>query len=186
MENKLNVTTSVLAIYRPPYSESHKVNVKTFCEEFTDFLTDIIASENNLIVMGDFNIHMNKLEDSNAIVLTEMTESLGLTQHVTQATHRAGNILDLVFTENDGDIRVVCCRNIDYISDHCAIQCNFNIPKENMTRKTIKYRKFKDINLDELQNSLIFDFADIHDVNKLVAEFELRASESINKLAPDR
>ena len=43
--NLKNVTTSVLAIYRPPYSESHKVNVKTFCEEFTDFLTDIIASE---------------------------------------------------------------------------------------------------------------------------------------------
>ena len=33
---------------------------------------------------------------------------------------------------------------------------------------------------------IVFDFADIHDVNKLVAEFELRASESINKLAPEK
>ena len=54
----------VVIIYRPPYSEEHKVSTNTFFSEFSDYLKSIILSKEQLLITGDFNIHVDVATDS--------------------------------------------------------------------------------------------------------------------------
>ena len=49
--------------------------------------------------MGDFNIHVDNLEDENSIQFLEMIEVMGLQQNVKAPTHRDGHILDQILME---------------------------------------------------------------------------------------
>ena len=50
----------IVAIYNPPYSIRNPVTDITFIDELTEWLTDTLASDKNVLVMGNFNIHINK------------------------------------------------------------------------------------------------------------------------------
>ena len=77
-----------LNIYRP-----HK-----YC---TDFLEDLVESLSLIctdfkcvLIVGDFNIHVDKLEDRWTKELFCVLDNFGLTQHMTQPTHNRGHILE--------------------------------------------------------------------------------------------
>ena len=56
------MTLSFLAIYHPPPSPKHKHPVNEFMSEFVDYLADILVKfTGDLIIAGDFNIHVNDL-----------------------------------------------------------------------------------------------------------------------------
>lgn len=136
--------------------------------------------------MGDFNEHINNTSDPNAKIFIEIMEAFGLSQHVTSFTHKAGNILDHVYTEAGGNIRVSGCSVGDFISDHCIVHTTLEIPKENIVKKTITYRKYALIDHNHLTQDLQFDFDDICDVNLLVGKFEESARKAIDHQAPER
>ena len=48
------------------------------------------------IIVGDFNVHINKQDEGNAIILSDILESFNLTNHVEFPTHKLQNTLDLV------------------------------------------------------------------------------------------
>ena len=89
-----NQTLHLCAIYRPPDTSE-----MLFIDDFMEFMADVIAEYSNLIVVGDFNIHINKENDPNASIFMDTNVALGLKQHTKGSTHRSGNCLDLVFTE---------------------------------------------------------------------------------------
>jgi exonuclease III len=72
--------------------------MKTFFDEFWDLLSYYNAYKNEVIFVGDFNIHVNKPTDVSTKKLTELLDLFGLQQHITSPTHRGGNTLDLVIT----------------------------------------------------------------------------------------
>ena len=90
----MHTNITVLGIYRPPAGCPVE-----FLTEFTNWIIDVMAHETNLLVAGDFNLHINNENDENAANFMESMVALGLMQHVTELTHKCGNILDL-FTEN--------------------------------------------------------------------------------------
>ena len=55
-ENK-KINTHV--IYRPPYSEAHRITTATFFVDFQTYLSYAVQTCNALLIAGDFNIHMN-------------------------------------------------------------------------------------------------------------------------------
>ena len=181
-----DITVTILAIYRPPYSDVNRVTVNMFLEDFSKFLPDFITDEQNVIIMGDFNIHINDETDRNAQAFKELIDGLGLEQHVTSATHKAGNILDHLYTEVGGNIKIIQCVNKDYISDHCIIQTTLGIPKDHIKQSTVTYRKFSSIDKTVFQNDLQFDYSDINNVNELIAKFEERTRDVIDKHAPEK
>ncbi|XP_068704868.1 uncharacterized protein [Montipora foliosa] len=85
-------------IYRPPYSNLHPVSLKTFFDEFASYMESIILTPEPLIITGDFNIHVNNVNDSDACEFLDLLASLGLKQHVIGPTHEGGHTLDLVIT----------------------------------------------------------------------------------------
>ena len=70
-----------------------------FLDELTDFLETFLVEHNNIIIMGDFNIHVNNTDDPEAQIFLDTMEALGLDNNVNFAMHNRGNTLDLVLTE---------------------------------------------------------------------------------------
>jgi hypothetical protein len=67
-------------------------------------MESIILSKEHLLVLGDFNIHLDVSDDADAVKFHDLLESLGLEQHVTKSTHIHGHILDLVITHKTENI----------------------------------------------------------------------------------
>ena len=58
-----------------------------------------------LIIMGDFNLHVNNKEYNDAQQCLDVLEASGLHQLVEFTTHKHGKILDLVSVENASDVK---------------------------------------------------------------------------------
>ena len=68
----------VVIIYRPPHSEDHRFPMVTFLSEFFSYMESIILSKDHLLILGDFNIHMDVLIDAYTVKFMDLLESLGL------------------------------------------------------------------------------------------------------------
>ncbi|XP_078372669.1 uncharacterized protein LOC144656313 [Oculina patagonica] len=107
-----------------------------------------------LLITGDFNIHVNAVDDPDAIKLLDLLESVGLRQHVTQPTHVHGHTLDLIITRWSEQIIQDPPHIHRFISDHASVLCTFSQNKPGVTTNKLTYRKLKSVNLDSLKNDL--------------------------------
>ena len=87
-----------------------------------------------MIVMGDFNIHLNNENDNEAGIFVDTITALGFNQHVTFPTHWVGNILDLVFTETCNSIKVMSCRPGPILSNHTAVDIVMAQPSQSLQK----------------------------------------------------
>ena len=90
----VNSFINILGVYRPPDG-----SIPQFLDNLTELLVDIVASNTNLVILGDFNIHGNDVNDPNASIFLDIMTALGLKQHIRGPTHKSGNCLDLIFME---------------------------------------------------------------------------------------
>ena len=74
-----------------------------------ELLVDIVTSNTNLVVLGNFNIHVNDIDDPNASIFLDTMTALGLKQHVKGPIHKSGNCLDLIFTEEMSRTKAIRC-----------------------------------------------------------------------------
>ncbi|XP_077994476.1 uncharacterized protein LOC144448196 [Glandiceps talaboti] len=98
-----NLDVNVLGIYRPPYSKQHQSTVSDFIKEFLTLLESWLPANNNIVIAGDFNIHIDDKEDTNACSFVDSMDAIGLDIRVDFATHGEGNHLDLIITESIWD-----------------------------------------------------------------------------------
>ena len=61
------------------------------------------------MVLGDFTMHIEDTSNPENIIFNDTMEALGLIQHVKSSTHKQGNILDLIFSEANGQLRMSKC-----------------------------------------------------------------------------
>lgn len=169
-------------VYRPPSSSKSK-----FTEDFTTYLENHALSSGKLLILGDFNIHIEDPSDQSSLKLKDILFSLNLNQNVKDATHEKGRILDLVITRSDETflqkINVTPCG----FSDHHII--SFYIPgsKPNEKQSKIKTRNLKAINIDALKediekSSLIIDPP--HELDELVQCYNTTLTNLMDKHAP--
>ena len=81
----------VVIVYRPPYSVKHPVSTSTFITEFSDYLESLVMSSEPLLILGNFNIHMDLPDDTDCRNMSDLLMSMGLKQHVLQPTHELGH-----------------------------------------------------------------------------------------------
>ena len=89
----------VLEIYNPPYSDQSQTPNLDFSDNFTDWIAEHTTNDTNVIILGDFDLHVNNPNDDNAMNFIETNQSLALEQHFIFPTDTSGNTLDLVLTE---------------------------------------------------------------------------------------
>ena len=92
--NRHNILLAV--IYRPS-----DTSVLKFANELAVYMERNINTTGEQIIVGDFNVHINKQDDSNAIILIAMMESFSLSNLVEFPTHKLQNTLDLVINQQD-------------------------------------------------------------------------------------
>lgn len=153
-----NETIRIIVIYRPPPSQVNRVSWQDFINEFTDLLSHHTTTSGRLVIMGDFNIHINKSCDLKAKEFVDLLSIHNLKQHITEPTHAHGNTLDLVCTRTDDDIidpSSVSVLPPGILSDHAWINFRANCKRPENRKKTITYRSWRLLDKAEYKNRLM-------------------------------
>ena len=69
--------------------------------------------------------------------------------------HRHGNTLDILATEIACSLNIIICQPGPFISDHCSIECTTDTKREDITRKTVSFRKIKDIDMQKFGDDVV-------------------------------
>ena len=78
-----HTSITVIAIYHPPPSNFARVTNGEFLDEFTDWAAESVSTSNNVILVGDFNLHINNPNDDDACNFMETIQALGIQQNIT-------------------------------------------------------------------------------------------------------
>ena len=132
----------------------------------------------NIIVLGDFNIHISNDQDVDANRFIDIMEALRLHQHVLFAMHKCGNTLDHIYTELGSTVIINYCREGPILNDHTAVICGTKIQRENVARKEVSYRKIDKIDLDELSHDIKFDASSYN--NNTIDELVFALDKTLN------
>ena len=132
-------------IYRPPNSSHNQ-----FLADLSNFLENISSTPSELVIMGDFNIHVDDHSDYFASSFQSLLDNFDLNQHINSPTHKHGHTLDLIITRNDSSILDSTIHE-PFLSDHSAICCKFPATHVTyQTRTTKTYRQISSIIVDKL------------------------------------
>ncbi|XP_039608793.1 uncharacterized protein LOC120528703 [Polypterus senegalus] len=110
------VPTVIAVIYRPPKSTS------VFISDFTDLLTHLATVSPNIILLGDFNIHMDNSNHPLTKDFSSCLDSLDFKQYVNFPTHTKGHTLDLVCCSGLAPLN--CKADELLFSDHFLLSFN--------------------------------------------------------------
>ena len=149
-----NKVIHIMGIYHPPKSNTNNSTMNKFHEELSDYLTDNINNYEELIIMGDTNIHYDSKTNHETIAFEELLDSFGLQQLVNCPTHRSGHCIDHIIIKNNSKLDISEPTTIWEISDHWMIKCVISITKPKITRKECRYRKIKDLYTKEVGKDL--------------------------------
>jgi hypothetical protein len=114
----------LVTVYRP----SSQNITETFFEEFTSLLEIVSMYGSEIVLTGDFNIHIDDATDVNARRFLDLLDAFDLHQHVTLSTHACGHTLDLLITRSTlvpTDVEV----DVPILSDHGLVMYRLPLPK---------------------------------------------------------
>lgn len=149
---KVSINLNILNLYRPPGSDSR------FFDELQEVLSFLATLPQDLIVIGDFNLHVD-VPSNQTTAFLDILSSFGLQQHVDFPTHIHGHSLDLFITSRT--CSTVSVSLSDRVSDHFTViaELDVQIPCQT-SRKTVSFRNLKAIDLDafkqDIRNSRLF------------------------------
>ena len=149
-----NKVIHIMGIYHPPKSNTNNSTMNKFQEELSDYLTKNINNYEELIIMGDTNIHYDSKAKKETIAYEELLYSFGLQQLVNCPTHRSGHCIDHIITKNNSKLGISEPTTIWEISDHWVTTCVISITKPKISRKECRYRKIKDLYTKEVGEDL--------------------------------
>ncbi|ESN98378.1 hypothetical protein HELRODRAFT_184401, partial [Helobdella robusta] len=107
----------LIALYRPGSEQTTSL----IFEELIPMLEFITMSEAHVILMGDFNIHVEKRDSPFSLGLHEILDTFQLVNHVNQQTHVSGGTLDLVICSHDFPILDTKIDPCSVYSDHSYV-----------------------------------------------------------------
>ena len=81
-----NTKLRVCVVYRLPNIEN--IITGQFFQEFSELLSKMILQKEKLLIMGDFNFHMENLDGYSVKNMIDLLDEFGLNQHVTDATSK--------------------------------------------------------------------------------------------------
>ena len=156
-----------------------------FLTEFYNFMDNIFINFNNIVVVGDFNLHVNEQSSPAIVKFHEILSSFGLTQIVEDPTHKLGNTLDLVIHNVcDTTVRELLI-DFDNKSDHAYIFFKLEHMINFKAKKTVLMKNFNNVNLDDFKLDIASKFQNSSfnvdsDFSELLSNFNQVCHECIN------
>ena len=117
----------LLIVYHPRHSTENKelkVPLSVFLREFSEYLETLILAKEPIVIAGDFNIHVDVVDDSETIKLLDLLDCHDLRQHVHEPTHVDGHTLDLIMTRCADHTITTPPTSDEFISDHASVLCH--------------------------------------------------------------
>ena len=170
----------VMGVYHPPLTKGFTDNM--FMAELMDTYADLSIRHHDLIVVGDFNIHVDDQENKSAQGLHQDLEIMGLQQHVSFSTHNHGHVLDLVISDRNSKVKIIKCSPGDFLSDHRAVHMTFSVTKQEFQQQVVKVTKEEDVDMYDLCAELDLGGVGGEDVDELWSQFEERVIRAMEKL----
>ena len=94
-----------------------------------------MTNHKNLVILGDFNIAVQDLNNPDSLVFYNTMEALGLIQHIDKPTHQLGNTLDHIYTESVDQLGVQHVFIGPYLSDHRLAGIEIHAKKTHQTSR---------------------------------------------------
>ena len=173
----------ILLVYRPP-----GLSTSLFLEEFSKLLEHITADlrHKRLLIVGDFNIHVENSNDATARKFLDFLDSFDLVQHVGEKTHANGHTLDLVIS-NAMDHFVNDVKTTDpVIPDHLAVHSTLHLEKPRFVKKVVSSRNLRRIDMNsfrsDIESSVLLQHQD--DLHVVVNNYNEVLRSLLDKHAP--
>ena len=158
-----------------------------FIDNFTDWIGEGVMTYDNIIITGDFNLHVNEEDDPEIQVFINTITALGFNQVVNFETHKQGNHLDLVLAEELSKLKIANFFPGPYLSDHCTVETVLTQHREDMLRKSVTNRKLQNIDQQQFITDLrLQDLNLMQQLDELVNAFEDQIQKALDKHAPER
>ena len=174
-------TLLFIAIYRLQY-----VPMTVFYEEFPEFLEMYTVSNDNFLIAGDINIHL-ETDESPSVKFHEIINIFDLKQHVTGPTHIKGHTIDIVITRNNkSTVENVVITKYN-LSHHFLIDFLYNAELSESTMKTITYRNVKKVNSLNFSKDVQDKLSTIpqsHDMKETITNYNRAMTSVMDKHAP--
>lgn len=173
-----------VVVYRPPSTSFNQ-----FLGDFSSLLERLITSPDNLLITGDFNLHVDDNNDTFGKRLLEMLDCFNLrVLDCVTPTHRNNHALGLVITRSDKFVSNHFVHD-PVLSDHFAVHCTLSINKPPVQSRVLSYRKIHSIDLDafrrDIANSSLC-LSPAADLSDLCLQYDSVLSSILNKHAPLR
>lgn len=156
---KFNPHIVLINIYR-----LQEVHVSQFFKDLEDLIDSHFNFSTSLVLTGDFNIHFEKDDFRDKILLSDLTSSFGLSQLVQGPTNKHGHTIDLLFL-NSFEINNTKVQPVNYdIGDHFPIlfECMISNNKTMSKPNSVCYRNIKGIDLVEFSSDLCSQLENIN------------------------
>ena len=109
----------LVVLYRSPKSAP-----TGFLEDFSSFLDSLVLVRGLVIIVGNFNIHVDDTDLPFTNRFSRLLDEYGMTQHVRTPTHRKGHIPDLFITNDCAGV-ISDVSVYDYmIADHSSVMAS--------------------------------------------------------------
>ena len=107
----------LLGVYHLPVGTQQGITNSIFIDDLTELLTEVVSNHNNIVILGDINIHLSEPEDTDAEALHDIFEVFNIMQHIMFPTHNLDHTLDMIATEIRQNRNVIAIAG-PYNSDH--------------------------------------------------------------------
>ena len=142
---------AVVVVYRPGSDNA----TQSLIDEFDSLLERLSTYSALVVIVGDFNIHVDDTTDTGASKLRELLSTYGLLQHVRSATHHHGHTLDLLITRDDQVVNVL---PIDppLLSDHSFVVATVGCaPFARQSTSACQMHNWCEVDVDEMAADLL-------------------------------
>ena len=136
-------------IYRYP-----NTSILNFIECLSKIIEgNILNDHGEMILIGDFNVHMDSPEAPDTIIFNDFLDSLNLKNLVDFSTHLSNHSIGLIITDKNSSL-ISHPRRGHMLSDHHFIHADLQIITQPPPLKNIKYKKLKSISPSNFEADL--------------------------------
>ena len=155
-----------------------------FIDDISNWLPDRLIKYNNVVLIGDMNIHLNNHTSDDAGIFIDMLEAMGFKIHMAGPTHCSRNTIDLIATQSGSTLDVISCTCGPYLSDHCVLNHTMSVVHEEAIRKSITYRKVRSININKFITDCDLWNITVSDVDDMVNAFNNQLKNALDNNTP--
>ena len=153
--SNISLSFYIVTVYRPTPSRVNKLKLSTFLKEFEDFIDCVNELPGKVLLVGDLNVHFDEPSKSDVKRVSTFLSSIGMSQLVSEPTHKHNHTLDVVVTrDTDELINVISVDRTTFTKDHFMVNCSVNLSKPQPSKAVRTFRKYRNVDHEHFSEDL--------------------------------